>query len=349
MTEEPSEPQRPGTPSASDPAGGDARRPVFLLVAGVVALAIVGGLVAWLLLRGGGDESAGTTVDREGAATVSAQDLNGFATTAEHPVYWAGPQPQFTYELTRTDDGRVYVRYLPAGANAGDPNPNYLTVGTYPQPDAFETLQETAEAQGVETFEVPGGGLAFQDKNRATSVYLAHPDSNYQIEVYAPSPETARALAESGQIKPLGTPPTPARAEAISVEELRRLPATLGHPIYWAGEEPDTTYELTRTSDGSVYIRYLPAGADVGVRRPDYLTVGTYPLENALETLREAADAKRVETVELEGGGVAFVDRETPTSVYLAFPDEDVQVEVYEPDAARARELAISGQIASVR
>jgi hypothetical protein len=33
----------------------------------------------------------------------------------KHPVYWAGPRPSYTYELTRTSDGRIFVRYLPTG------------------------------------------------------------------------------------------------------------------------------------------------------------------------------------------------------------------------------------------
>ena len=38
-----------------------------------------------------------------------------------------------------TTSGRVYVRYLPRGAAAGDPRAGFLTVGTYPGVDAFRT------------------------------------------------------------------------------------------------------------------------------------------------------------------------------------------------------------------
>ena len=34
--------------------------------------------------------------------------------------------------------------------------------------------------------DIPGGGVAFQYKNRPTSVYLAYPGSDYQVEVYDP-------------------------------------------------------------------------------------------------------------------------------------------------------------------
>src|SRR2546421_344684 len=66
---------------------------------------------------------------------------------------------------------------------------------------------------------------------------------------------------------------------AVSARSLSGLARSLGHPIYWLGQRSGTTYELTRTTD-RVYIRYLPAGAKVGDRRP-FLTVGTYPMRNA--------------------------------------------------------------------
>ena len=44
-----------------------------------------------------------------------------------------------------------------------------------------------------------------------------------------------------------------------------------------------------------------------------------------------------------------FIDRDQPTTVYVVFPGEDVQVEVYDPDRDGARELVTSGRIAPIR
>ncbi len=316
-----------------------------MLIGSGVALALLVGLGSWLLSRAGSDE---TTSERAPASAASVGRLNEFAGTVGHPVYWAGAQPKFVYELSKTGDGRVYIRYLPPNAEVGDRTPNYLTVGTYPQRNAFATLRATAAKQRARTIRLPGGGLAFQDTNRPSSVYLAYPGSDYQVEVYAPSPGTARALVAAGRIKPVGAPPPSTRARAVSARELRRVAATVGHPIYWIGPQPDATYELTRTKDESVYIRYLPPGTEVGARRPDYLTVGTYPLKNALETLRSAA-APSVEVLELEDGGVAFIDRKHAASVYVAYPEADVQIEVYDPTSGRARQLVTSGRIVRVQ
>src|SRR5919201_2839756 len=230
-----------------------ARAPGVLIAAGIV-LAGVLGLVIWLLVRGDGK----TNRSRAPATAASIQRLNKFASSVGHPIYWAGSQPSFTYELSQTKDGRVYIRYLPRGVNVGNPNPNYLTIGTYPQSHAFSTLRATARKQGMQTIQLDGGGLAFQYKSRPTSVYLAYPRSDYQIEVFDPSPARALQLVTSGQVKPVGAPAT--GSKAASVEQLKALASALGHRIYWAGARKSVTYELTRTKDGSVYVRYLPLG-----------------------------------------------------------------------------------------
>jgi hypothetical protein len=320
-------------------------RPALLAAAAAVLLAMLG-VVLWLLLRGGGESSP----NRAPAVAASIRRLNEFASSVAHPVYWAGAQPRFAYELSHTKDGRVYIRYLPPGVKVGNTKPNYLTVGTYPLPHAFAAIRATARKQGLRALDIPGGGVAFQYKSRPTSVYLAYPGSSYQIEVFDPSPARALRLVTSGQIKPVGAAPsTIARSQAASPRELKALAVSLGHPIYWAGAQVGFTYELTRTRDGSVYIRYLPVGVSVGERKPDFLTIGTYPQKRALEILRRTAARNRVPTMSVVGGGVALVDSKHPTSVYLAFPNINLQIEVYDPKPGRAEHLVASGQIVPVR
>src|SRR5215472_2310686 len=40
--------------------------------------------------------------------------------------------------------------------------------------------------------------------------------------------------------------------------QLTQLAASLGHPIFWLGGRSGDTYEMVRTHNGSIYIRYLP-------------------------------------------------------------------------------------------
>ena len=317
-----------------------------LVVSLAVLLAVVVGLVLWLVLRGGG----GKETQRAPATAASVTRLNRFASSVRHPIYWAGSQPGFTYELSRTRDGRVYIRYLPPGVKPGTSKPDYLTIGTYPQPHALSTLRATARKQGAQLIHLSGGGLAFQYKGRPTSVYLAFPGSNYQVEVFDPSPTRALRLVSSGQVQQVGAPPrTAAGSRAATAKQLKALAIALGYPIYWAGANPATTYELTRTNDGRVYIRYLPHGVAVGSPLPDYLTIGTYPQKGALAILKSTAARNHVPTIKLADGGLALADKKHPTSVYVAYPNVELQIEVYDPAAGRARQLVTSGQIAPVR
>ena len=77
-----------------------------------------------------------------GPVLVSADQLTSESKSLGRPIYWAGPRSNWSYELTVTNSGRVYVRYLPRGAAAGDSRSSFLTVGTYPGVDAYPNLKQ---------------------------------------------------------------------------------------------------------------------------------------------------------------------------------------------------------------
>jgi hypothetical protein len=133
---------------------------------------------------------------------VTQAQLESFASSLDYPVYWAGPKPGFSYELTSTN-GRVWVRYLPAGVRAGDPRPNFLVIGTYKQPHAFDGLLAAAKQPDSLSKRIADGGLLVFSSERPTSVYFGYPGVTYQVEVYAPSAKTARALVVDGKATPV--------------------------------------------------------------------------------------------------------------------------------------------------
>lgn len=169
-----------------------------LRLGALLALGLAAFLVGWLVL-GGDDKSP---AEPTGATSTSEAELREFAASAPHPVYWAGARAGQTYELTRTSDGRVYVRYLPQGVKPGDPRPQFLTVGTYPRAKAFAELKRAARAPGAASRNLPGGGLAVFSRG-SSSVYFGYPDAQYQVEVYAPSAGSARNLVLGGQVVPV--------------------------------------------------------------------------------------------------------------------------------------------------
>jgi hypothetical protein len=333
----------PATPSRLASIGSELR------IGALVLLAVVAGLLTWLLVRGDGETK---TIEATGPAAVSAQDLAALPAKVHHPVYWAGPKPGFTYELTRTSDDRIYVRYLPAAISVGVHRP-YLTIGTYPVRDAVAAVHRVAKRLRVKPVALSDGGVAVQDTEHPTSVFFAYPGVPYQVEVFDPSPARARGLVLSGRITALGpgsgpTRPSSAQPRSVTILQLRALERRLGHPVFWVGARQAVTYELTETSDGRIYVRYLPRGAKPGDQRP-HTTVGTYPLPDAVEAVKAVAKKTDGRTLSVAGGGIAAVDPAHPTSVYIAFPGSDYQIEVFDPSAARALRLVSSGRVVSVR
>ncbi len=321
------------------------RFPLRGAIAAVVALVLVAGGAAWLLGRGSGDEAT-EPPPRAPAGLASVADLQALARDSAAPVFWAGPRPDMRYELSQTSDGRIYIRYLPSGVAPGDPRGDFLTVGTYPQPGALEVVRRRGSEEGAVLRELENGGLAVHNESSPTSVYVAYPAIPRLVEVFHPSAETAQELASSGRIVPLVGDGGPA---AATEEELREAAAEIDHPVYWLGPREGFTYELTRLPNRQAFIRYLPEGVEVGDGRPEFETVGTYPVPDALGAIERAARAPGAVGFALPAGGRGYYRESKPTSVYFALPESDLQVEVFHPDAARAQELVRSGAVVPIR
>ncbi len=131
-------------------------------------------------------------------------------------------------------------------------------------------------------------------------------------------------------------------------DDLTALEASLGHPLYWVGERPPDQLEVSEEADGNVYLRYLPPGVEAGDPRVGFLTVGTYPVVDAVGALRRTA-AKAGGTLERTGDGAAVLaNPSSEGSVYLAYPGSDLQIEVYDPAPGQALELIRTGAIRPV-
>jgi len=171
-------------------------------VGAAIAVALVVAFAAWLIFRDGGDDGSQPAGPASSAASVA--QLRALPGEAGHDIYWVGRRNGYTYELTRTTDGNVYIRYLPPGVAVGDAQPAYLTIGTYPRTKALNGLRRLGQRSGNVSFPVTGGGLGVYSRSRPNSVYVAYPGDPVQVEVYDPSPQRARRLARDGRVRPIG-------------------------------------------------------------------------------------------------------------------------------------------------
>ncbi len=173
------------------------RWPQVLL--GVLAAALVAVLAISLLSDG--DEEVSLTVGEPEIVSVS--QLEAYAEDADRPIYWVGEEPDTDFELTETEGGRVYVRYLPAGAEAGVED-EYLTVGSYAVDDASAALEKTArEDESKEVARSDGGAVVLIDRDAGSNVHLAGEDDDVQIEIFSPVPREALRLAKDDRAQPV--------------------------------------------------------------------------------------------------------------------------------------------------
>lgn len=189
------------------------QRPSPLRLTAVLALAVAAGLIVWPFVHDNGNSSSSKTTSETTISTVknvkpllmatTRRRLVSLSASAKQPIYWAGPKRGVTYELTRTTDGRYFVRYLPKGVRVGNRTGEYLLVGTYPVDNAYGAVQRAAKEAGAATFATPGGGLAVVNSRAPKNVYFAFPHTKYQVEVFDPSARRARQLVASGAVKPV--------------------------------------------------------------------------------------------------------------------------------------------------
>ncbi len=315
----------------------------------MLAVAAAVGFGAWLLLRDDGD--AAPEQGERTVAAVSEQGLRALADALGGPMYWLGPQSGASYELTQTASGGVFVRYLPPGVAVGSADP-YPFVATFSVRDAFAVTTAEANKPGSVKIPVAGGEVAFYSRTTPENIYLAFPNSDHQIEVYDPNPARGRRLVSKDRVVPVSlTAPGAINGSVVTPAteaRIRRLPAELDHVVYWLGPQSGVSYELTQTESGRVFVRYLPPGVEVGSSKP-HPFVATFPVEDAFAVTTAEANKPGSVKIPVGRGGVAFYSSATPENIYLAFPDSNYQIEVFDPNPARGRQAVESGQVVPIR
>lgn len=146
-----------------------------------------------------------------------------------------------------------------------------------------------------------------------------------------------------------GVSVTVGEPQVVSASELSEFAADADRPVYWLGERSGTSYELTETASGRVYVRYLEGDAEAGDSRADFVTVGTYQEKDGVAALHLAV-AKRdgAKLGKTDNGAVLLIDPTAPKNAHLAFPGADAQVEVFSPNPGEALRLAARGAVQPV-
>lgn len=183
------------TDEASKPGPGQR----VLIVLGVAVLVGVG---VWLLTGRDEDPSpmSFASESQANARIVPADELASIPTEVNHPVFWAGKQPNSEVEMRDDASGNVHLRYLTGDAQAGTAEQSYLDIGTYPFTGAYRSTRALANSDGVVKVKA-GKAIGFYQKNRPFSVILSYPSRpDLQVEVYHPEKNAALEIVKQGDI-----------------------------------------------------------------------------------------------------------------------------------------------------
>jgi hypothetical protein len=148
----------------------------------------------------------------------------------------------------------------------------------------------------------------------------------------------------------LQSAPLPAVApRVVSPALLQRFASAGDRPVYWAGERRGARLEFTRRNDGATFVRYLTRDAKPGNGSSGYVVVATYAQPDAYKRVSTIASQQHLPMKRISGGGIAVTRKGRPQNVYVVYPNQPYQVEVYAPTAAQARRLVLTGAITPVR
>lgn len=136
--------------------------------------------------------------------------------------------------------------------------------------------------------------------------------------------------------------------EIVTAAQLSEFAADADRPVYWAGgAEEGVEYELKETAGGEVHVRYVEEGTEPG--DGTFLTVVTYPAADGVAALKRSAGTREdLELGRTGNGAVLLVDPESPKNANLAYPGDDVHIEVFSPVPGEALRLAVGGEVEPV-
>ena len=126
---------------------------------------------------------------------------------------------------------------------------------------------------------------------------------------------------------------------ALSESELKSTVARLGSTVYWVGPLKNAKYALDVNEAGATFVRYLPDGLGIDDTSKKYLIVATYRVNAAYDAVRAAGNEQDGIGLMTADGAAVYYNKNATSNVYLAFPGQDLQIEVFDPSPGRALQL----------
>lgn len=126
---------------------------------------------------------------------------------------------------------------------------------------------------------------------------------------------------------------------ALTEAELKSVVANLNSVVYWVGPLENARYTLDVTDAGAAFVRYLPNGEGANDTAKNYLIVATYRVNAAYDAVKTAGNEQDGIGLMTSEGAAVYYNKNAATNVYLAYPGQDLQIEVFDPTPGKALQL----------
>ena len=181
------EPTTLDLPKSSSPKRFSAETAIILIVIAAVVLGIV--------QANQKNQRSWREQALSGSVAMTESQLRELIISEKLTVYWTGPMTKSLYMLNTKKSGQSILTYLPQKVNSQKVIVNTRVIGTYYSQKAFAESLNIAASDGNVSFKNADGNLVFYPKDRETGVFVAIPNSSYQIEIYDPIPGQAINVA----------------------------------------------------------------------------------------------------------------------------------------------------------
>ena len=137
---------------------------------------------------------------------------------------------------------------------------------------------------------------------------------------------------------------------ALTEDELKSVVANLNSVIYWVGPLENAKYTLDVTDAGAAFVRYLPNGEGANDTAKNYMIVATYQVNAAYDAVKTAGNEQDGIGLMSADGAAVYYNKNAATNVYLAFPGQNLQIEVFDPSPGKALQLVnTAGLVVPIR
>jgi hypothetical protein len=125
----------------------------------------------------------------------------------------------------------------------------------------------------------------------------------------------------------------------LTEAELKSVVANLNSVVYWVGPLDNAKYTLDVTDAGAAFVRYLPNGEGANDTAKNYLIVATYRVNAAYDAIKTAGNEQDGIGLMTSDGAAVYYNKNAATNVYMAYPGQDLQIEVFDPSPGKALQL----------